>query len=426
MPCSGEKCGGHRGRRAGIDPRFSRKRRVGATAKARAEQVAPSPRYLSRWLNDRLGLFWRPVSLRAADSPPRRHATSRLHADTVPSSVLPAFALRAARARRAWARAALVEERVWERREEFLMLNPAGTTPVLVEEGHPPVPGAAIIAEYLDETRGAELARAPAAAAPRPAARVEVRRLPPGSTTSSSPRSAGPLVTERIYKRYMRIEQGGGPPDTEAIRAARDQHPLSSRLYRLAGAHARLAGRRPADLCRSGGGRASVGGRLSGRCAVERRRGREDLVRAGEVAPVVPSAAGRDAGRACRRRRATPTSTSERSCRDQGGPDRAGARARLRRRRRGAARRHRRGEAASRDLPRRRRAWRHGHGSRRTPSGAAIRARCGREVRSVIMLGLNYGPDDDDPLAILEQRDRGAISVYARRATTITRSSSRG
>ena len=38
------------------------------------------------------------------------------------------------------------------------------------------------------------------------------------------------------------------------------------------------------------------------------------------------------------------------------------------------------------------------------------------EVRSVIMLGLNYGRDfgnDGDPLAILQQRDRGAISVYA-------------
>ena len=60
----------------------------------------------------------------------------------------------------------LVEERVWERREEFLILNPAGTTPVLVEEGVPPVPGAAIIAEYLDETRGSE-ARAAAADAAR-------------------------------------------------------------------------------------------------------------------------------------------------------------------------------------------------------------------------------------------------------------------
>ena len=33
-------------------------------------------------------------------------------------------------------------------------------------------------------------------------------------------------------------------------------------------------------------------------------------------------------------------------------------------------------------------------------------------VRSVIMLGVNYGPDEN-PLAILEKRTRGAISVYA-------------
>lgn len=34
------------------------------------------------------------------------------------------------------------------------------------------------------------------------------------------------------------------------------------------------------------------------------------------------------------------------------------------------------------------------------------------DVRSVIMLGVNYGPDQD-PLAILKQRTRAAISVYA-------------
>ena len=34
------------------------------------------------------------------------------------------------------------------------------------------------------------------------------------------------------------------------------------------------------------------------------------------------------------------------------------------------------------------------------------------DARSVIMLGVNYGPDEN-PLAILEQRTRGAISVYA-------------
>jgi len=35
------------------------------------------------------------------------------------------------------------------------------------------------------------------------------------------------------------------------------------------------------------------------------------------------------------------------------------------------------------------------------------------QARSVIMLGLNYGPDEN-PLAVLAQRDRGGISVYAR------------
>jgi len=35
------------------------------------------------------------------------------------------------------------------------------------------------------------------------------------------------------------------------------------------------------------------------------------------------------------------------------------------------------------------------------------------EVRSVIVLGVNYGPADD-PMALLARRERGAISVYAR------------
>ena len=35
------------------------------------------------------------------------------------------------------------------------------------------------------------------------------------------------------------------------------------------------------------------------------------------------------------------------------------------------------------------------------------------DVRSVIMLAMNYGPDDD-PLDLLSRKDRGAVSVYAR------------
>src|SRR4029078_7483448 len=35
------------------------------------------------------------------------------------------------------------------------------------------------------------------------------------------------------------------------------------------------------------------------------------------------------------------------------------------------------------------------------------------QVRSVAMLGMNYGPDAD-PLAILKRQDRAAISTYAK------------
>lgn len=115
--------------------------------------------------------------------------------------------------------ARLVEERFWERREEFLLLNPAGTIPVLVADGQPPVPGAAIIAEYLEETHpglGAEHLLPD-----KPGDRAEVRRLASWFNDKFHEEVSGPLVTERVFKRRMTREQGGGPPDTEALRAAR-------------------------------------------------------------------------------------------------------------------------------------------------------------------------------------------------------------
>src|SRR5712672_3997771 len=114
----------------------------------------------------------------------------------------------------------LVEERPWERRNEFLVLNPAGTTPVLLEEGHPAVPGAAVIAEYLDETRGGELGEL--RLLPRePGPRVEVRRLMNWFNNKFFAEVSGPLTMERLYKRQMPVSAGGGSPDTDAIRAAR-------------------------------------------------------------------------------------------------------------------------------------------------------------------------------------------------------------
>lgn len=114
----------------------------------------------------------------------------------------------------------LVEERFWERREEFLLLNPAGSIPVLVEEGQPAVPGATIIGEYIDETRGETRADGRLLPA-KPADRVEVRRLIAWFNEKFHEEVSGPLVTERVFKRYMTLEQGGGPPNTNDLRAAR-------------------------------------------------------------------------------------------------------------------------------------------------------------------------------------------------------------
>lgn len=114
----------------------------------------------------------------------------------------------------------LVEERVWERREAFLALNPAGTTPVMMAEGTPAIPGAAIISEYLDENHGATLAGhrlLPTIMADR----IEVRRLMAWFNEKFYEEVSGPLVTERIYKRYMTVEEGGGAPSTDVLRAAK-------------------------------------------------------------------------------------------------------------------------------------------------------------------------------------------------------------
>jgi glutathione S-transferase len=113
----------------------------------------------------------------------------------------------------------LVEERFWERREEFLLLNPAGQIPVLVADGQPAIPGASIIAEYIEETHTAE--RENRLLPATPGERVEVRRLASWFNDKFHSEVSGPLVSERVFKRHMTVEQGGGPPDTEAMRAAR-------------------------------------------------------------------------------------------------------------------------------------------------------------------------------------------------------------
>ena len=117
--------------------------------------------------------------------------------------------------------AELVEERVWQRREAFLLLNPAGTLPVLQEEDGPPISGAWALSEYLDETRG--FALGDRRLMPSNAnARAEVRRLMDWFLVKFDAEVTGYLVEEKVAKRE-RAKEGipGGAPNSSLLRAAR-------------------------------------------------------------------------------------------------------------------------------------------------------------------------------------------------------------
>jgi glutathione S-transferase len=116
--------------------------------------------------------------------------------------------------------AEFIEERVWERRREFLIVNPSGSLPVLLDGEDVPICGIRPVLEYLDETRGPSLADKRLMPAD-PVARAEVRRLLDWFDGRFNDEVSGYLLHERIYKRFMPREQGGGAPDSAAIRAGK-------------------------------------------------------------------------------------------------------------------------------------------------------------------------------------------------------------
>lgn len=138
----------------------------------------------------------------------------------------------------------LIEERVQERREDFLMLNPAGTTPVMVEEPKTVVVGAGPIAEYLDETRG-EAMGVVRLLPGDPGERAEVRRLMEWFNLKFHAEVTTWLVHEKVTRRFLSSNEGGGGPDMDAVRVARAN--IKSHLAYigwLAGSRNWLAGER--------------------------------------------------------------------------------------------------------------------------------------------------------------------------------------
>lgn len=123
-------------------------------------------------------------------------------------------------------------------------MAPEGATPVMLDEETARLPGAEVIAEYLDETRG--LGLGDRRLMPQdPLARAETRRLAHWFNVKLFNESSQWLVREKVYKRFMNLSQGGGAPDMEAVRAARTNLRYHLRyIGHLIGARNWLAGDR--------------------------------------------------------------------------------------------------------------------------------------------------------------------------------------
>lgn len=101
-------------------------------------------------------------------------------------------------------------EKTWERRPEFLEVNPAGTVPVLADENGLVIAKSSAICEYLDEAYpdlpliGRTLAE-----------RAEVRRLVAWFDLKFNHDVTRHLIGEKVMKRMA----SRGQPDTGALRA---------------------------------------------------------------------------------------------------------------------------------------------------------------------------------------------------------------
>ncbi len=104
----------------------------------------------------------------------------------------------------------LKAEKVWERRPEFLALNPAGEVPVLIEPEGAVLAEVNAITEYLDEVYREKILLGL-----NPLDRAEVRRLIAWFDVKMNREVTENLVGEKMMKRFL----GLGQPNSSAIRA---------------------------------------------------------------------------------------------------------------------------------------------------------------------------------------------------------------
>jgi glutathione S-transferase len=131
-------------------------------------------------------------------------------------------------------------EKVWERRPEFLALNPAGDVPVLIEPDGTVLADTDAIIEYLDEVYREKIL-----IGINPIDRAEVRRLCAWFDIKMNAEVTENLLGEKMVKRWY----GQGQPNSAAIRAGHANLPyhleyigyLVERRRWLAGDHFSVA-----------------------------------------------------------------------------------------------------------------------------------------------------------------------------------------
>jgi len=101
-------------------------------------------------------------------------------------------------------------EKAWERRPEFLALNPAGEVPVLIEPDGTVLADSTAIVEYLDEVYREKIL-----IGINPVDRAEVRRLCAWFEGKMNAEVTDNLLGEKMVKRWL----GHGQPNSQAIRA---------------------------------------------------------------------------------------------------------------------------------------------------------------------------------------------------------------
>ena len=105
-------------------------------------------------------------------------------------------------------------EKTWERRPEFLALNPAGEVPVLIEPDGAVVVGTEAVVEYLDEVYpDIKLIGI------TPAERAEIRRLIAWFDVKMNFEVTENLLGQKMMRRYRSPGQPSAQPNSQAIRA---------------------------------------------------------------------------------------------------------------------------------------------------------------------------------------------------------------